>query len=163
MEKFSLSRFFSPGAFAVGCSPNRCFTAFVAVASFFFIVDLALVLEVAISEANWGQRREMEDERERIERAERSSLSLSSPDIISTLPDSVLSHILSFLPIRDYVATSILSRNWNRVSTLVPSHIASHHLPTALVMTFNQGSTVNTMDFHPLQHFLLLGKTSSSF
>ncbi|XP_050286590.1 topless-related protein 4-like isoform X1 [Quercus robur] len=116
------------------------------------------------------QRREMEDERERreqqrIERAERrerrSSLSLSSPDIISTLPDSILCHILSFLPIRDYVATSILSRNWKRVSTLVPSHIASHHLPTALVMTFNQGSTVNTMDFHPLQHFLLLAGTNT--
>ncbi|XP_050286600.1 topless-related protein 4-like isoform X5 [Quercus robur] len=116
------------------------------------------------------QRREMEDERgrrerQRIERAERrerrSSLSLSSPDIISTLPDFFLCHILSFLPIRDYVATSILSRNWKRVSTLVPSHIASHHLPTALVMTFNQGSTVNTMDFHPLQHFLLLAGTNT--
>ena len=30
------------------------FVAAVAVASFFFIVDLALVLEVGISEANWG-------------------------------------------------------------------------------------------------------------
>ncbi|KAL0010728.1 hypothetical protein SO802_005836 [Lithocarpus litseifolius] len=82
-------------------------------------------------------------------------------DIISTLPDDVLCHILSFLPIRDYVATSILSRKWKRVSTLVPSHISSHHLPTALVMTLDQGSTVNTMDFHPLQHFWLLAGTNT--
>ena len=78
-------------------------------------------------------------ERQRIERAERakrrnmSSETCLSPvrqnaqtnaddnkDIISNLPDLLLTHILSFLPIRDSVSTSILSSRWRPLWTLVP-------------------------------------------
>ncbi|KAJ4704238.1 F-box protein [Melia azedarach] len=42
-------------------------------------------------------------------------------DRISSLPDSVLCHILSFLPTKYAVATSILSSRWNLVWSSLPS------------------------------------------
>ncbi|XP_050271690.1 F-box/FBD/LRR-repeat protein At5g56420-like [Quercus robur] len=69
----------------------------------------------------------MSGQRRRIERAEsclssvrQKSLTNTDADIISTLPDFLLSHILSLLPTKDAVITSTLSSRWRPVWTLVP-------------------------------------------
>ena len=89
------------------------------------------------------EEEERRSERQRIERAERAerrdvlrarpcgcggssfnSLSSSSADdykdVISSLPDCLLIHVLSFLPTRASVATSILSSRWRSLWKLVP-------------------------------------------
>ncbi|XP_042386990.1 F-box protein At5g03100-like [Zingiber officinale] len=45
---------------------------------------------------------------------------LKEEDYLSTLPDELLSHILSFLPTLDSIRTSVLSRRWRHVWTSVP-------------------------------------------
>ncbi|KAK9689147.1 hypothetical protein RND81_09G038600 [Saponaria officinalis] len=44
-----------------------------------------------------------------------------SKDVISSLPNCVLSHILSFLPTKDAVGTSILSTRWQHLWTGLPN------------------------------------------
>lgn len=46
--------------------------------------------------------------------------SISRIDRISSLPDEILSHILSFLPTKYAVATSILSHRWIDIWTKIP-------------------------------------------
>lgn len=66
------------------------------------------------------QRRETKEK----EKEKEESLSESEEerlDFISRVPDSILSYILSFLPTREAVLTSILSSRWRTVWTLVPT------------------------------------------
>lgn len=46
---------------------------------------------------------------------------VESCDYISDLPDNVLHHVLSFLPIKDLIRTSFLSRRWRCLWTSVPT------------------------------------------
>ncbi|GLU17527.1 hypothetical protein SLE2022_338900 [Rubroshorea leprosula] len=46
---------------------------------------------------------------------------MSSDDNIENFPDEVLSHIISFLPVKDAVRTSILSRRWRYLFTTISS------------------------------------------
>jgi len=45
----------------------------------------------------------------------------SGEDRISKLPDDVLCHILSFLTTKEAIATSLLSRRWPRLRSMLPS------------------------------------------
>ncbi|XVF78338.1 hypothetical protein PTKIN_Ptkin14bG0124400 [Pterospermum kingtungense] len=44
----------------------------------------------------------------------------NSSDKISDLPDELILHVLSFAPTKQAVATSILSKRWHHLWTLVP-------------------------------------------
>ncbi|XP_065629915.1 topless-related protein 4 isoform X2 [Quercus suber] len=100
-------------------------------------------------------------EKQRIETAEGRERQRNYSDFFDSLPDSLLIHILSYLPTRDSIITSILSRRWRHLWTLIPYDFSnSKGLPTAVVVNLNQGSAVNTMDFHPSQQTLLVAGTN---
>ncbi|XP_056159997.1 putative F-box/LRR-repeat protein At5g02930 [Syzygium oleosum] len=50
---------------------------------------------------------------------------LSPRDLISDLPDAVIHHIFSFLPLKDVVKTSVLSKRWQSAWTTT-AHLVFH-------------------------------------
>ncbi|CAA7016700.1 unnamed protein product [Microthlaspi erraticum] len=50
-----------------------------------------------------------------------TKLNIGSKDVINTLPEALIHHILSFLPTREAASTSLLSRKWRYLFAFVPN------------------------------------------
>ncbi|CAG7861564.1 unnamed protein product [Brassica rapa] len=53
-------------------------------------------------------------------------------DLISSLPDKMLHHILSFVPTKVAITTSVLSKRWRHVWCKTP-YLSFPHLKSSLV------------------------------
>ncbi|XP_071740227.1 F-box/LRR-repeat protein 25-like [Rutidosis leptorrhynchoides] len=89
--------------------------------------------------------------------------SLSS-DIISSLPQNIIENILTFMPIRDALRTSILSKKWRYCWMTMPKLVFDHNLARVLFdggnKPYEKSKLVNAI-FHVL--FIHSGPTILEF
>ncbi|KAK2633040.1 hypothetical protein EUGRSUZ_L00690 [Eucalyptus grandis] len=73
--------------------------------------------------ATHSVHRESSGDRPNRAKGNRPSPPLSPGDLISALPDAVIHHIFSFLPLKDVIKTSVLSKRW-RCTWTSTTHLA---------------------------------------
>ncbi|KAK1355624.1 FBD domain-containing protein [Heracleum sosnowskyi] len=79
-------------------------------------------------------------------------------DRISVLPRNIQETILCFLPIRDAVRTSVLSRSWRHCWTTIPNLVSDENILTAMSITFDNchGSELAAVKFVSVINKVLL-------
>ncbi|CAE6006948.1 unnamed protein product [Arabidopsis arenosa] len=68
--------------------------------------------------------------------------------LISSLPDSILQHILSFIPTKLAIRTSLLSKRWTHVWCDIPSLSLDDETLKAASITLNRFTSLKIMNFH---------------
>jgi hypothetical protein len=89
-------------------------------------------------------------------------ISMTEEDIISTLPDEILCHILSFLETEQSVATTILSKRWNHLWRSV-STLCFKTIFTNKDFNFDFNDFVYSVLCTDLVHFALIWAASLSW